>query len=101
VMFTGSSVSGVTLANVQIANPGSHIVTLRSAGSAAFFGLQVEGSNAFDILDCNPAFRLTYSRSSPRLTASRRSPRNLSSSGPKIPLRSSGRCVPAAVPANT
>lgn len=59
VMFTGSSVSGVTLDGVRIVNPGSHVVALRSAGSARFANFTVVGLNAPAILDCYPGFRLT------------------------------------------
>ncbi|MEZ0244076.1 MAG: hypothetical protein ACAH11_11925 [Sphingomonas sp.] len=59
VMFTGSSVSGVTMDGVRIVNPGSHVVALRSAGSASFANLRVEWLKAPTILACNPGFRLT------------------------------------------
>jgi hypothetical protein len=58
-MFTGSSVSGVTLDGVRIANPGNHVVAIRSTGSATFSNLRVAGLKAPAILACNPGFRLT------------------------------------------
>ena len=101
VMFTGSSVSRVTLSGIRIINPGSHVVALRSRGSARFTGLHVEGQHAPAILSCNARFRLAYSRSSPRFTASFISPRNFSSSAPRMPRLSSGKCSPANSPPNT
>ena len=59
VMFTGSSVSGVTLNGVRIVDPGSHVVALRSGGSARFSGVSVTGLRAPAILACNPRFRLS------------------------------------------
>lgn len=60
VMFTGSSVSGVTLRGVRIANPGSHVVALRSAGSARFAGMRITGAKTPAILACNPGFVLDW-----------------------------------------
>ena len=59
IMFTGSSVSAVTFSDMWVTIPGSHVIALRSAGSASFSGLNVWGLKAPAILACNTHFKLT------------------------------------------
>lgn len=58
VLFTGSSVSGVTLRNLRVRGSAGPVMTLRSAGAA-----RVENVGTKDaplVVACNPAFRLAW-----------------------------------------
>ncbi len=58
VTFIGSSVSGVTIEDMKVTNPGGPVAALRSAGSARFGEVVVAGLKGPALLDCNPRFRL-------------------------------------------
>ncbi|UYY59314.1 glycosyl hydrolase family 28-related protein [Sphingomonas sp. S2-65] len=58
LMFTGSSVSGVTLRGIHVVAPGTHVAVLRSAGKAALSDIDVQGLTASAILACHSGFRL-------------------------------------------
>lgn len=58
VMFTGSSVSGVTLRGIHVVAPGTHVAVLRSGGKAALSDIDVQGLTVPAILACHSGFRL-------------------------------------------